>query len=763
MEYPVYRYPVHALHTGSSLGNFLTFARLSAETDLEGLWSASDSAYYAGRWTMTFSSGGRRVQPLETLFAPESQTTILRDGDLAIEKQFFIPFSRDERSMASPSFLRQGVYLIRLKNAGAGPLTVQAHHELTFPACPTALFTKQPTPQQMTGRVAIEIDGNTCIVHSVGSPDEVRVFRSPVPWTRVTHDDASLSLEYAHVIPPGGELHLPFILSYSPEGLAGVPNAAGAQAQALLDGSTQEYRSILARSSIATPSAVINRGIQWAKVNTVRVQHRYVSGFGFTNDPPQDIVVVRDVAWYVLGSDYVTPEFSRSLLDLCERHAFHAGGKLTEYIHACEPSPALHDYELNINDNTPLFVHAAYHHALVSGSDATLGADYPYMRRACEWILSQIHEGLVTCFADGTNVWGICGWRNIIDGYNLTGAVTEINAECVHALQCTAGAARRLGLMGDASRFEEASEVLRGTINERLTSEKTGMYLLSHANDGDRRHDVTGDLIFTVMFGVANPDVARRILEKLTDADMWTPYGSRTVSSAELGYHPDQGCQLVGGLWPNLTAWTAYCLRKERPEKLVEGMENIYQYCEPSRPVDFANVVPGQFPERIHGEDYTSRGMAMSPWMPPTYLWLGVEGLLGVNPRADGLEIDPAIPPDWHWLAIKEMPYKDRTVTAFLFDGTLYADYPVRSRFPTKVGRLLHSSSTDGSIYSIAILVDSNIFVLAASDTAVKGDVTIRQGAKTDERDVDLHAGVAQLLILSTMETATLGQTKGAS
>src|SRR5207249_2664676 len=127
------------------------------------------------------------------------------------------------------------------------------------------------------------------------------------------------------------------------------------------------------------------------------------------------------------------------------RFCYHDEGKLTEYIHAGEQSPEMHDYHLNINDDTPLFVYALHHHALVAGGNSPLEHVYPLMQRAAGYIISQIKDGLVRCFSDGTSVWGICGWRNIIDGYNLTGAVTEINAECYFALKLTADVAQRLG------------------------------------------------------------------------------------------------------------------------------------------------------------------------------------------------------------------------------------------------------------------------------------------------------------------------------
>ena len=65
--------------------------------------------------------------------------------------------------------------------------------------------------------------------------------------------------------------------------------------ESLLRLSRDNYARMLSRSFIFTPAPVINRGLQWAKVNTLRVQHRYRDGLAFTNDPPQDIVVIRDL------------------------------------------------------------------------------------------------------------------------------------------------------------------------------------------------------------------------------------------------------------------------------------------------------------------------------------------------------------------------------------------------------------------------------------------------------------------------------------
>src|SRR5258708_37922750 len=113
MTYPSYRYDVDALFTGSSLGNYVTFVRLSRETDVKGLWSAIDNKFYVGDWRVELELDGEASQPAETIFKPESQTTVYRRGKIALEKQFFVPFGRDERSIAQPSLLQSCVFLIR--------------------------------------------------------------------------------------------------------------------------------------------------------------------------------------------------------------------------------------------------------------------------------------------------------------------------------------------------------------------------------------------------------------------------------------------------------------------------------------------------------------------------------------------------------------------------------------------------------------------------------------------------------------------------
>ena len=688
MQYPHYRYPVDALFTGSSLGNYYAFARLDEQTNLRGLWSSIDNQSYVGEWDIDFIAGGRSLVRTDTLFHPESQSTFFSSNGVSIEKKFFIPYLSESQPRIDSIEQRSAIYLVRISNSSPKAVDVVVRHQLLFPANISDRFTKQPLKDQLEKRVSILKRETHCEITTVGKASEARVFGSKSRCGFREGNDEALVAEYRINVEAKEEIEIPFILAFSHNGIEDALEAYQRckDAQKLLNVSIRNYTEILSHSFIFSPEPVINRGLQWAKINTVRVQHRYRIGEGFTNDPPQDIVVLRDLAWYLLGSDYLTPQFSKNMLDLAGKSAVHENGKITEYVHANEPVPELHDYKLNINDDTPLYVYGLYHYALTCGDEGAWQDIYPRMKSACEYILTQMSDGLVRCYSDGTYVWGICGWRNIIDDYNLTGAVTEVNAECYHALRLAAEVAEHIGHSDDALKFTRVTEDLKCAINETLVSEKTGLYLLNLDNQGVRHHDITGDLIFPVLFNLPEEETRRKILSRLSDQEMWTPYGSRTVSKQEKNYDPDFGYQLVGGIWHNLTAWLAYCLRDSQPQRLVEGMKNIYRLSEIERPKDFQNVVPGQFPERMHGETYQSRGMAMSPWMPPTYVWLGIEGLLGVKSGMNGLEISPCIPPDWGWVAIKNLLYKEKSITAFLFENVLHSSAQVTSTYPVRCG-----------------------------------------------------------------------------
>ncbi|HLP17250.1 MAG TPA: hypothetical protein VK470_13390 [Bacteroidota bacterium] len=746
MRYPSYTYAIDALYTGSSLGNLHAFARLDAATNLEGLWSSMDDRFCLGRWKIDVLVDGNETRPVETVFFPESQITRYVAADtgsgadeVKIEKCFFIPALADESDA-----MNAAIYMIRIANNTDVQKEIVLHHMLTVPAVASPYFTKKPAADQIAKGFSIECDDRFCRIETTNNETERRRFGSLLPMTSCTvgDDRSTISAEYQIII--GAHATEVYEFSFTFASLGSNTRADDVPSGAeLLEASREYYRTMIGRSQLITPDAQINRGMQWAAVNTARVQHRYRIGKAFTNDPPQDIVVLRDAAWYVLGSDYCSPAFSRELLECCLQYGIHENGKVTEYFHTNEEQPVRHDYGLNINDDTPLFVSGLWHYAMTQGGRAFLESAYGMMKRACDWILSQRKDGLVHCTSEETNVWGICGWRNIIDGVNLAGDVTEVNAECYHALFVTALAADALGEVDNAAYFRKQADALKETVNRILLDPASQLYALNRDRHGVLHRDVTGDLIFPLLFDLADEPVREKIISMLTSNEMWTPYGSRTVHPAEANYDPDFGYQLMGGLWPNLTAWIAYCIRKDRPVLLIEGMKNICSLCEPPEPKKFVNAAPGEFPERLHGETYESRGMAMSPWMPPTYIWLGIEGLFGVTPHLSGVKIDPAFPPEWRWCLLKNLAFRGGSITLFMYDGTLYSTMIVRSEYPVVVGTLVETTASDDAITAVAMDVGDRLVLLVHADSDVSGAVTLHTDRGPVDRFVTLHADEA--------------------
>lgn len=668
-----YRYPVDKLLTGASFGNLATFLKLTPHSDVAGLWSARDNQYYCGRWVAHMFVNGERAVPIDTTHAQAYQETTYTCGQLRIAKSTFLPMSEPF------SVLRM---IVRFENPTAQPTEAAVMCDVHYPAFVWPGTYKVPDHGQRNKRVAHREEDGLIITATVERPSEVRVFGSDAEVVSTYVSDRGFSRAYSVNVPAQATATISFALAISDQGEAAALRTyeEAPKANVALEETNDFYERLLRTGYLRTPDPLINRAIDWAKINTVRVQHRFPAGDGFTNDPSQDIVVVRDAAWYALGSDYLTPQFSRRLFELIAQFGIEHGGKVTEYIMACADPPFKSDYDLNINDDTPLIVCAAYHYYSVTHDRAALERLWPMVRGACDWIVSQVRNGLIIAHSQEANVWGISGWRNIIPQSQISGAVTEINAECARALRLAATLARIVGDTALADDYRSAGDTLKDAINRQLVSGRTGLYMLNIDPEGDPHHDITGDQIFPVLFAIADDDRKRRILELLYSPEFWTPFGVRTVGRKQEEYDPDHGVQLLGGIWPNLTAWVAYCSKSYSPRRMVSAMRNIWKISEVENPKAYQNVMPGLFPERLSGETFKSRGMAMSPWVPPTYLWLAYEGPMGFEPSPDGLHVNPHLPSDWKWIGVRDVPIMGTTMSCFYYRRTLYSSIPIASR-----------------------------------------------------------------------------------
>jgi hypothetical protein len=491
-------------------------------------------------------------------------------------------------------------------------------------------------------------------------------------------------LHLRHHLKPGASASFYFTLSFSVQGRVVAMRTYGRCPPAMraLQATHAYYEQILHRAVLITPDPEVNRGVLWAKANMLRTQVLANTGWCFVNDPTRsNNSVGRDTAWFAFGSDYITPEFSRESLLWYATH-LEKRGMVVEYYDIRNGKSE--DYGLNINDNTPLLILALWHHYTITGDLAFLKKVYACALKAANYILSQRNkQGLVWCTATGTADWGIVGWRNVIKNYRLSGATTEVNSECYAALVTAARMAEVLRNQEEAARFRAHAKSLREAINTHLLDKETGLYYLNIDLNGHPRTDLTSDLIFPVMFGVADDEIAAHIISRLSVPEFWSDAGIHTVPRNALNYGPTHGYGLLGGVWVGVTFWYAFAAARFNPEFMAYALAVSFRHysTDPLR----NNTVPGQFSEWLHGETLANQGMMLSPWFPPRYLWAAIEGAAGLDVSTGVPSVTPQLAADWKWMGVRNLPLAGKRVTWFVvraLDLKLYANFRFEATMP---------------------------------------------------------------------------------
>lgn len=502
-----------------------------------------------------------------------------------------------------------------------------------------------------------------------------------------TPDDPIGIFHFERTIKPGECVRYEFALTFSGEGEAAAIRLSNRlpRASEAFERTREHYESIMDRAIVYTPDDEVNRGVLWAKANVLRVQNLTREGWCFTNDPARsNNSVGRDTAWYALGADFVTPDFTREALLWYLDH-LEPTGMVVEYFDI--RNGASEDYGLNINDNTPLLVLALWHHYCVTGNREFLEYVYSRLHRVAAYILSQRNaQGLVWCRAGGTADYGIVGWRNVIDGYRLSGATTEVNSECYAALSTMAHMASEMNDDARKEVYAREAEDLKRAINEHLLDKSRNLYYLNIDLDGTARTDVTCDLVFPILFGVADRDVAANILARLSSAEFWSDAGMHTVPRNDINYSPTRGAGLMGGIWGGPTFWFASASSSFNPQFMAYALSSSFAHytSDPRR----NNTVPGQFCEWLHGETMTNQGMMLSPWFAPKYLWAAIEGAAGLELNPEGPRLEARLGNMWRWIAVRKASVRGADATwimALLDESKIYATRGLGNVHPENV------------------------------------------------------------------------------
>ena len=673
-----YEVPDNELSIGSTLGSPTAVCVLKATGALEKVYSTDIGETLLGSltWRVYDERMGMHLarQPGGTfILHPEHQAhQFTLSGDVEAREDVFVLSTTpgDDGSVDPPGVY----YCVSLTNKGSEALMLASYATAEL--------------RGKTGKdVEAEYDADlgALVAWNKAKPDQTRLFgcdrkpdtfevsqnagkavaaHCPGPLSgKINRVDYPLGCLHHRVSLAAGEtVHLNYLISFGKGRTEAADNYKRCPpAPDALDRTRTFYHNVLKQALMLTPNEQVNRGVLWAKVNMLRVLIKAPTGWCFVNDPAKtNNSVARDTAWFAYGADYLHPEFSREALTAFVKNQEDSGLVVEYYdIRTGETK----DYGLNINDNTPLLILGLWHHYSATGDREFLEEIYPAAAKAAGCILSQRNaQGLVWCSADGTSDWGIIGWRNVIQDYRLSGATTEVNSECYSALKAVSHMAQILGHDHDNGKFDRDAEALKTAINTHLKNPENGLYLLNIDEDGNSRSDVTSDLVFPVMFGVADERTSVEIIRRLSAPDFWTPAGIRTTPRDAPDYDPDGKSDgpygLQGGVWVGVSFWFAYAAASYNPEFMDRALsESFRNYStDPRR----NNTVPGQFSEWLHGETLVNEGMMLSPWFPPRYLWAAIEGAAGLKMSGDTLDLNPHLAAGWKWLGVRSLPYRGK-------------------------------------------------------------------------------------------------------
>ena len=724
-ELPSYVIPDTDLEMGASLGNSSCWVTTKGTGDIESVFSTFLGQKVLGAICVRYSGTGRRLhRPFQEggvrpghdgakrqdgqiqLYSQAPGTFEIHPafqrhvyelpGNIQVEEAVFVPSvttpmkAREYLEMESPVVYQ----VVRLRSRAALPVHLRVYGYAQMQGA---------TPADLSASYDASLGQGALVARNQSHPNWVRIFgvsglqvrvarwetgfddRQIYETTNVSqlHNDTSTqgsilgALQVDVELQPGESTQFAFMTVFSHEG----EDKARQIFNATLDynytlvKTVEYYNQMAGVSQVLTPDQQVNLGVTWAKVNMLRVMANYPTGPAFTNDPSLSSAVVgRDACWFATGCDFLLPEFSRVMIEALAARQ-RENGLILEYYNAVTDERA--DNGFNINDNTPLFIWAAWHHYLATNDEEFLKRIYPAVWKAGQCILrardtelaeipAERKHGLVTCTVRGVETLGIAGWRNIIPNYTINGAVTEINAECAFALRVAARMAEARGTpesKKDAQAFREAGEALVAAINTHLINPETGLYYLNIDLDGNIHTDVTADEIYPIMFEIAPDEVASRIITRLNTSDFWTPAGIRTVSRMSPNYDPYRQWGLMGGVWPGVAWWYASAAAKYHPEFMVQALRASFEHY--ARDPKKNNTVPGQFSEWMDGESLVNRGMRLSPWEPPRYVLAGVQGVCGVTINTNKLAFNPLIPANWKWAGLRRLLYHGREIALF--------------------------------------------------------------------------------------------------
>ena len=247
------------------------------------------------------------------------------------------------------------------------------------------------------------------------------------------------------------------------------------------------------------------------------------------------------------------------------------------------------------------------------------------------------------------------GWKDSSDGIRdrhgklarTPIALAEVQGYVFDAKVRMAGLARVRGDEALASRLEADAETLRQRFEAAFWSDDQVFYVM--ALDGEKRQAdaIASNAGHCLWSGIASPDRARRVVDRLMAPDMFSGWGIRTYAAGQPGYNPIG--YHSGSIWPHdVSLIAAGFKRYGRHEDANRLVGRIFEAAQHFADFRLPELFCGF--DRDHTPVPVPYPVACSPqaWAAgSTFLFL--ETMLGLRPHADRGELELERPelPDW--------------------------------------------------------------------------------------------------------------------
>ena len=275
-------------------------------------------------------------------------------------------------------------------------------------------------------------------------------------------------------------------------------------------------------------------------------------------------------AWQMLKID---PSIARKTLQTLAGYQ----GKMVNRRAEEEPGKILHEYRFDPKkqaelphwnfpyygsvDSTPLFIILAGKYLQQTGDKTFLSKLWNHTLAAFSWIrdYGDLDEDGYLEY-ERKNPYGLFhqGWKDGIKDHlriKPPVAVVEAQGYVYAAYQSLIFVAKELGKNEASAEVSERSDVLRKNFNVDFWMEREKYFALALDGEKKQRKLVTsnpGHLLFT---GIVAMDKVERLVSRLFQQDLWTPYGIRNHSSEDPDFDPYS--YHTGSVWPH-DNWIIY-------------------------------------------------------------------------------------------------------------------------------------------------------------------------------------------------------------